>query len=215
MSVQIQNFFLGVDEYTVASGIVSVDLVDFANNIVTASGTYFIIDGAVTSGTFSPIVVGGAVDAYKMSYDPADDFASLMGPTEFKVHATNDAWEVSERDYHLTYGYKISFDNLAHKYIDFGYQNRIVVRARAENLASCPKESAEANWFETRSLFFKDLTCSIVGTPYDNKDLSAYINAITTAYYYGRVCRLVVNAKDFAGNEMEPFILIYTIEDET
>lgn len=215
MSVEIRNFFLGVDEYTEASGAVSVDLVDFADNIVTASGTYFVIDGTVASGTFLPIVVGGAVSAYKMSYDPADDFVSLMGPTEFTVRAMNDVWEVSEKDYYLTFGYKVSFDNLVNKYIDFGHQNRIVVRASAENLASCTKEDAEANWFETRSMFFKDLACSIVGTPYDTKNLSAYINAITTAYYYGRVCTLVVNVKDFAGNEMEPFILIYTIEDET
>jgi len=137
-----------------------------------------------------------------------------MLSTSFKVYAINEKGVSSEEEYYLTFGYKVSFDNLVNRYMDFGYQNQIVVRASAENLASCTKESAEANWFETRSMFYKDLACSIVGTIYENKDLSAYINA-TADYYYGKICTLVVNAKDFAGNEMEPFILVYTIEDET
>ena len=221
MSVYIQNFSLDVGGYTTASGKICVDLVDYAENIATITGTYFVIDGTITSGTFSPIVVPGAHSAYRMCYDPIDDFESLMGPTEFIVYASNVVGEFSEEDYYLTYGYKISFDNSSYRYMDFGYQNKIVVRAVAENLASCPKESGKAIWFESsaKCYFHKDLSCSVVGIGppryYGEEGLSAYINPITSAYYYGRICRLVVRAKDFAGNEMEPFILVYTIEEES
>jgi len=218
--VIIRNFSLDIDQYMTASSGVCVELVDYHEKINTVSGTYFSVDGTVISGTFTSITVPGVTasgSAYRMCYDPIDDFSSLMGPTEFKVHAVNGKGVISEEDYYLTYGYKINFYNSTYRYIDFGYQNKVVVRASAENLASCPKESAEAVWFESRpkSYFQQDLGCSIVGLPYENKDLSAHINPLTAAYYYGRVCRLVVNAKDFAGNEMEPFILVYTIEEET
>lgn len=209
MGVEISNFSLGEDEYASAAIPIYVNLVDYAHNITTASGTYFEIDGTSVSGTFSPLTISGSVGAYRMSYDPADDFSSLMGPTTFTVHALNDIGETSEKDYYLTYGYKVKFNNFD---MDFGYGTQVVVRIVAENLASCPKKDSTAYWFETRQQYSKDLSCSIESNPIG--ELSASIYPQSTAYFYGQTYRVVVTAKDFSGNEMETFILVYTIENE-
>lgn len=205
LSLKISNFSLGEGEYTTASGNICVDVTDDWYNVVT-SGTYFKVDGTQVSGTYIPIV-----DGYRMCYDPVDDFESLMGQTTFTVHAENDNGDILERDYYLAYGYKIEFENLKNKYIDFGYENKIVVRMTAENLASCPKESTDAYWFETKHQHFSDLACVIRGS-YLN-DLSASIYPQSTTYFYGKTYRLVVNARDFAGNEMEEFVLVYKIQN--
>ncbi len=212
---EILNFFLDEDQYTTASSVAWANIVDYYRQINTDQ-TYFLVDGAVVSGTFTAITVSGVTasgTAYRMSYDPADDFGSLGGPTLFRVHVENDLGGVYEEDYYLTFGYRIDFENTDHKYIDFGHQKQVVVRTLVENLASCPKESGEAYWFETRSLPYNDLRCYIKGSYIDG--LPAKIYPQSTTYFYGQVCRVVVNARDFAGNKMEPFILVYTIEDES
>jgi len=213
MSLTIYNFFLGTEEYTTATGSVYVDLVDYANHITTATGTYFIINNTIVSGTFSALTVSGAVSAYRMFYDPIDDFSSLMGPTEFTVKVSNNIGQTTTKDYSLTYGYKVDFENMDREWIDFDFDNHVVVRMTAENLASCPKTTANAYWFETKQQPHSDLSVSIRGS-YIN-DLTASIYPDSTAYFYGKTYRLVVTAKDYSGNEMEPFVLVYTIENET
>jgi hypothetical protein len=206
-SLKISNFSLSIDEYTSAYDSICVDVTDDVYNVVT-SGTYFIINGTVTSGTFTPII-----DGYTMCYDPIDDFASLMGPTTFTVHAENDNGDSLERDYYLTYGYKVEFDNIYRTGYDFDYENKIVVRMTAENLASCPKTTTDAYWFETEGRKSKDLSAYIRVTGGIN-ELSASIYPDSTAYFYEKEFRVVITAKDYAGNEMEPFILVYKIEDK-
>lgn len=205
-SLKISNFSLAEGEYTSALGTICVDITDDWYSVVT-SGTYFEFDGTQVSGTFSSIT-----DGYRMCYDPVDDFSSLMGSTTVIVHAENDNGDVLEKDYYLTYGYKVEFSNWDRKLIDFGFENKIVVRMRAENLMSCPKESVDAYWFETKSLYHKDLSCSIRGSYIE--DLTASIFPQSTAYFYGKTYRLVVNASDFAANKMQEFVLEYTIEDK-
>lgn len=212
--VEIGNFFLDVEQFVTSSSEVYVDLVDYYHQIDTVSGTYFMVDGVVVSGTFTVITVSGSTSAYRMAYDPTDDFSSLDGSTQFKVRAESVKGLASraEKDYYLTYGYKVEFENMDRKWMDFGYDNQIVVRMEVENLASCPKISADAYWFETKQQQYTDLGVSIKGTYIDG--LSASIFPQSTTYFYGKTYRLVVNAKDFSGNEMEPFILVYTIEDK-
>jgi hypothetical protein len=48
----------------------------------------------------------------------------------------------------------------------------------------------------------------------ENRDLLGQIKPLSTAYFYNKKFKLVVTAKDFNGNEMEPLILNYTIEDK-
>ena len=207
LSLKISNFSLSIDEYTTAYDSVCVDVTDDVYSVVT-SGTYFIINGTVTSGTFSAIA-----DGYTMCYDPLDDFASLTGPTVFTIHAENDNGDRLERDYYLTYGYKVEFDNIYRTGYDFDYNNKIVVRMTAENLVSCPKTSTDAYWFETLDQLNKDLGATIRGTGGTN-ELPASIYPDSTAYFYEKEFRVVITARDFAGNVMEPFVLVYKIEDE-
>jgi hypothetical protein len=100
--------------------------------------------------------------------------------------------------------------------MDYGFGNKIIVRVTAENYASCPKISSLAWDFDSREQFNNDLGASIVGRfqAYDYGDMPAEIYPKSTAYFYGKEFRIVLNVKDFAGNKMEPLILSYRIEDK-
>jgi len=209
LSLKISNFSLAEGEYSAASGTICVDVTDDVYNVVT-SGTYFIIDDTVASGTsttYTPIV-----DGYRMCYDPVDNFVSITGATTFTVHAQNNNGDVLERDYYLASGYVVEYDNRAQ---DYDYNSQVVVRMTAENYASCPTSSTYAYWFTTEQNLPKDLTASIVGIPWGVKDLTAEIAPQTdTMFVYGKVIKVEVRAKDLAGNEMPPYIFEFKIEDK-
>jgi hypothetical protein len=209
-SIKIHNFSLDEGEYTTASGFISVDVTDDTCPITT-SGTYFKVNGIQVPTTLEAIY-----DGYRLFYDPADDFASISGPTVFTVHAENDCGKVIEKDYYLTFGYIVSYENSKLNEIDYGYYKKVAVRVVAENYATCPKVSSLAWEFESRSMANVDLSASITGRfhAWDDKSLPARIYPQSTAYFYGKEIRVVVNAKDFSGNDMEPFVLVYKIEDK-
>ncbi len=205
-SLKISNFSLAEGEYSAASGTVCVDVTDDVYNVVT-SGTYFIIDETVTSGTFTPIT-----DGHRMCYDPVDNFASLLGSTTLTVYAQNDNGDILERDFYVTSGCLVEYDNETQ---DYGFGNTVVVRMTAENFASCPLTNTDAYWFTTVQKITKDLTATIIGIPWGELDLGASITPQTdTIFFYGKVFTVEIRAKDFAGNEMTPYIFEFQIEDK-
>ena len=212
LSLKISNFSLGIGEYTTASGFISVDITDDECPVST-SGTYFMVDGIQASSTFS-----GINDGYRMFYNPEDDFSSLEGPTVFTVHAENECGKILEQDFYLTFGYIVEYINRPElsSNMDYGFGHKIAVRVVAENYASCPQTSSLAWEFESKPQFNNDLRASIVGRfhAWDYNDMLATIYPQSTAYFYGKEFRVVVKAKDFAGNQMEPLILAYRIEDK-
>jgi hypothetical protein len=205
LSLYIHNFSLNVDEYMYADQVLSVDVIDDVHNVVT-SGTYFMVDGVQV-----PVTYSGIDDGYRVFFDAADDYASLEGPTTITVRAENDNGDAYTRDYYVTFGYIVEYIN---KKIDFGLNKKIGVRMTAEDNASCPVFSTDGYWFETLQADSNDLTASIFAVPEDSADLTASLIPHTTAYTYGKVFRVVLTCKDFAGNEMEPFIFEYKIEDQ-
>jgi len=205
-SLKISNFSLAEGEYSTASGTICVDVTDDIYNVVT-SGTYFIIDETVTSGTFTPIT-----DGYRMCYDPVDNFASILGSTTLTVHAQNDNGDILERDFYVTSGYSVEYYN---EIQDYGFDSTVVVRMTAENFASCPLTNTDAYWFTTVQKLTDNLTATIVGMPWGELDLGASIVPQTdTIYFYGKVFTVEIRAKDFAGNEMPPYTFEFQIEDK-
>jgi hypothetical protein len=205
-SLKISNFSLAEGEYSSASGTICVDVTDDIYSVVT-SGTYFIIDETVTSGTFTPIT-----DGHKMCYDPIDNFASILGATTLTVHAQNDNGDILERDFYVTSGYSVEYDNETQ---DYGFGSTVVVRMTAENFASCPLTNTDAYWFTTVQKETDNLTATIVGMPWGELDLGASIVPQTdTIYFYGKVFTIEIRAKDFAGNEMPPYTFEFQIEDK-
>lgn len=204
--IKITNFSLDIGQYTNAEGFISVDILDDTCPIST-SGTILLVDGVEVSTTLS-----GITNGYTLYYDPLDDFESLNGPTTFTVHAENECGDVLEKDFYLTFGYVVEYDNTG---FDYGFGNKVAVRVTAENMASCPKEESVAFIFETADYKQKDLGASIVAKPFaqSQEDMPATIYPQSTAYFYGKEFEIVVRARDFAGKEMEPFILRYKIED--
>jgi len=159
LSLKISNFSLDIDEYASASGTICVDITDDVYNVIT-SGSYFIIGETITSGTsFIPIT-----DGYTMCYDSPTDFDNILGATTFTVHATNDNGDILERDFYVTSGYIVEYDN---RIQDYGLGNQVVVRATAENLASCPDTGVDAYFFTTAPKFGIDLPATIVGMAYN------------------------------------------------
>lgn len=206
-SLKITNFSLDEGEYTTADGFISVDIEDDECPVST-SGTVLLVDG-----TQVPTTLSGITNGYRLYYDPTDNFESLSGPTTFTVHAENECGDVLEKDYYLTFGYIVEYDN---KGLDYGYGTEVAVRVTAENMASCPNEDSVAYIFETEHYREKDLGAFITGKPLDKdrEDLPASIYPQSTAYFYGKEFEVIVNAKDFAGKSMETFVLRYRIEDD-
>lgn len=211
-SLKIANFSLDIGGYTQASNSIYVDVTDDICPVST-SGTYFVVDDIKVSVTFSGIDYG-----YRMFYDSLDDFISLEGPTVFTVHAENECGQVLEQDFYLTFGYIVEYINSPDDLnnIDYGYNNKVAVRVTAEDYASCPQVNSLAWAFESRAQYNRDLGASITGRfhAWDYSDMSAKIYPLSTAYFYGKQFTVIINTKDFAGNQMEPLILTYRIEDK-
>jgi hypothetical protein len=212
LSLKISNFSLGIGEYTTASGFISIDITDDECPVST-SGTYFMVDDLRV-----PVIFSDIEDGYRMFYNPNDDYISLEGSTVFTVHAENECNKVLEQDFYLTFGYIVEYTNRQELFdnIDYGFQQKIVVRVTAENYASCPQVSSLAWDFESKPQANVDLGASIVGKfhAWEYNEMLAKIYPHSTAYFYGKEFRVVVKAKDFAGNQMEPLILNYRIEDK-
>ena len=210
LSLKISNFSLGIGEHTTASGFISVDITDDECPVST-SGTYFMIDDIRV-----PVVFSDIEDGYRMFYDPDDDFASLEGATVFTVHAENECNKVLEQDFYLTFGYIVEYTNRQELLdnIDYGFQQKVIARVTAENYASCPQVSSLAWDFESKPQANVDLGASIVGKfhAWEYNEMPAKIYPHSTAYFYGKEFKVVVKAKDFAGNQMEPLVLNYRIE---
>lgn len=210
LSLKISNFSLETGEWEQATSTISVDVTDDVYS-VTASGCYFKVNGQQVSVTTS-----GITDGYRVFYDPANDFDDIEGPAVITAHGENNNGDVLEQDYSLTFGYIVEYTNYERFGWNYGQGEKVVVRMSAENLATCPEFSADAYWFETREIDRRELTASITGEySYDGtNDLNASIYPQSTAYFYGKIFRVKLNAKDLAGNEMEPLEFEFKIEDK-
>jgi len=211
-SLYITNFFPSIGECTIASGSIYVDVMD-SECPVSMSNTYFMVNDIRVPVTFSVIENG-----YRMFYNPDDDFASIEGSTVFTVHAENECDKILEQDFYLTSGYIVEYINREELIdsTDYGFSKKIVARVTAENYASCPQITSLAWDFESKTQPNNDLTASITGKFHASEynDMQAIIYPHSTAYFYGKEFKVVVKAKDFAGNQMEPLILNYRIEDK-
>ncbi len=220
LSLKISNFVPSADDYAYTGDGISVDITDDVYSVLTSAS------GIPCSGTCClkvdntavPVTFSGITDGYRMYYTPTDGFSALDGSTEFTVHAENSNGDVLERDYYLTYGYLVEYDNTERVGLGYGYGTQVLVRMAGENLATCPKFSADAYYFTTELRRPVDLSASIVGlaVPEDYMypvDLGTQISPQSTAFFYGKTFRVILNAKDFAGNEMEPYEFEFKIED--
>lgn len=209
-SLKIANFSLDIDEYSGVSEGISVDVLDDVYG-VSVSGTYFEVEGQALPVTFS-----GIEDGYRMSYSSPDDFSSLTGVTVFTAHAENLNNNILEEDFYLTFGYLVTHNNYPRFGLNYGYNKKVVVRVAAENMASCPKESADSNYFITERRKSGDLGVSITGMFHASAEsnLSMEIYPQSLAYFYGKEFEVIIKAHDFSGNEIEPYILMYKIEEK-
>lgn len=210
-ALQIDNFFLDVDEYVKSTATMYVDITDKRGIPIDTVNSYFIIDGVpVTSGIWFTPVSRPTASGYRMYYDPSGDFVA-DDSTEVIVHAQNVINDWLEQTYYLLWGYNLIVN--ATELHSWGWDKEVIVWSTASNLARCPAESADAWHFRTAPKPFKDLSASIV-PQVKHKDLSAVIYPISTAIYYDGTYKITVNLKDSAGNEMPPFILEFTVEDK-
>ena len=216
-ALEVDNFFLEVDEYTTSAGIMSVDIYDKRRIPVSTTNSYFVVSGTQVPVTFSgievhttdlgqPIVASG----YRMFFDsPTDFFADE--PVEIVAHGANIIGDVIEQTYYLLYGYNLIYDTPPE--VVWGWGDQIIVWATAKNKASCPTQSTDAWWFEIRPPEHADLGATIVPTGYANLPATIYPQLQPNTFFYGANVKVIVRAKDEAGNEMEPFVLNFTIED--
>jgi len=204
MTILIDNFSIGIGEWTLVSDLVSfsVDATD-ATFGITTTGTYFLRDGQQVTTTFS-----GITDGYKMFYSPASVVSS--GTITLTAHVTNTISGTAEQDFSLLYGFNLLFDGL----VNWGPLRVVDTLVQGTNTVLCPNTEGEGFIFTTADLLSVDLGATI--TPIEFVDLSATIYPQSTSFFYAKTFTVTVSGvKDFSGNQMEPYILTFTIEDPT
>jgi hypothetical protein len=206
LSLKISDLSIVEGQYVNADGTLCVDITDDVYNVV-AGGCYFTLGDTVVSGILTTIDGG-----YRLCYNPVDSFASILDTVVFTARAENDHGDVLTKDFYLTSGYVVEYDNVGQ---DYGWGNKIIIRMAAENFASCPKTGVFAYEVETVAKESRDLIAIITGWPVmPYKDLPAIINPHSTAFFYGKTFRVELRAKDYSGNEMVPFVFEFKIEDK-
>lgn len=196
------DFFLEKDKYTTVSSIVWIDIIDYLYPI-DLENTYLAVDGAVVSGTWFEDIPNGK----RLYYNPLDDFYS-DGVLIYSLHAESSIGEVEEKDFYLLYGYDVAPKDI----VDWGANNRVVVRLEAQNLVFCPNKEGAAFDFVTSDLKSFNLGCTI--NPVGYIDLSVKILPQSKVFYYGKTYTIKLkNIKDYAGNIMPDFEYTFTIED--
>ena len=85
-------------------------------------------------------------------------------------------------------------------------------------MASCPTEGSYAYWIVPFENVPKDLSASITGVPefppLSETYLSASIYPQSTAFEYGKEFTVVLTCSDYGNNQMTPYIMKFTVEDQ-
>lgn len=201
-SLFVGNFFIETDRFTTASSTAWIDLIDYLYSIDT-DNTYLYVNDVVASGIYFEDIPNGK----RLYYNPVDDFYST-GVMVYTVHVESTIHEVEEKNFYLLYGYDLQLNEV----VDWGPNNKIVVRITAQNLAFCPNTVGESFDFTTVDLDSINLPCTITAIGYI--DLPIMISPQSTAFFYGRTYTVKVkNVKDFAGNVMPDLEYTFTIEN--
>jgi len=196
------DFFIDRDNYTTASSIAWVDIVDYLYPINTDE-TFLYVDDVLASGIYFEDIPNGK----RLYYDPLNDFYT-DGVLTYSIHSENIMGEVEDKDFYLLYGYDLRINEV----LDWGPNENVLVRAEAQNLVFCPGLAGEAYDFTTVDLESINLRCFI--TPVGWEDLNFKITPQSTVFFYGKTYTVrLENVKDFAGNIMPDLEYTFTIED--
>ena len=204
MTIVIDNFSIGVEDWISVSDLnyFAVDVVETASGVsISTSGTYFIHDGQTVPTTYSGISGG-----YTCYYTPSGVYSD--GTIDLTIHAENTISGVSERTFHLLYGYNAKFE----EWVDWGPHVQVDIRAQASNLVRCPNTVGEGFYFITADLRAVNLGATIRAI--ESVDLGAKIYPQSTCFFYGSTYTITVSGvRDFNLNEMEPYVFSFTIEN--
>ncbi len=200
-AILIENFSIELEEWLALSGVTNfcVDVIDQADCPVSTSGTYFMINEVPVATTYSGITGG---------YTFCCNIPTVSGGLIVTMHAENECGEVKEQDYNFLFGYRAEFTEGT----DWGPGQDITIWSTAKNAVICPNTETYATFFETKELESKDLSAYILPTGAAN--LGAEIYPQTKSFLYGYTYKITVSGiKDYSGNEMEPIVFSFTIED--
>lgn len=209
--IKISKLSIECDSYINSNDYFYVDVTDDTCK-VSVSGTYMEINGVRVDTNIS-----GIEDGYRLIFYINNNLDMFDGETEVHVHGENELGDFVDSYNYLTFGYMIEYINSPDGFGEYSYNSRVSVRVTAEDMMSCPSDCTYGYNFYTGDLASRDLSSSIVGRYFDKDgadDLAASIYPVSTAYFYGKEFEVVLTAKDFSGNEMEPFIFRYKIQDK-
>jgi hypothetical protein len=201
-SLFLDGFFLNIDEFTAASGVGYVDIVDYIYEINNET-----IQITKDDTTISGIVIEDIPNGRRVYFDPLDDFYS-DGELVISVYAESVYGEVLEEDFYLLYGYNIELDEDG---VVWDAATRVYVSATASNAVVCNNVEGAHYYFDTMDYFSFNLGAYI--NPVESRDLGFSIYPQSTAFYYGQTYTVTVSGvRDYHGNQMEPFTYTFTIE---
>jgi hypothetical protein len=199
-SISVENFSMTIEEWLPRDDVTGfyVDVSDNGCDIST-SGTYFMFDDVPIATTYS-----GIYNGYRFFCNTP----TISGGLVVTMHAENECGEVKEQDYTILFGYRAEFT----EDIDWGPAQDVTIWAKANNTVDCPNTESFATYFETKELEYKDLNAYIL--PTGSANLGAEIHPQTKAFLPGFTYTVTVSGvKDYSGNQMEPIVFTFTIEN--
>lgn len=201
-SLFVSGFFLNTDDFTMASGVGHVDIIDHIYDI---DETTIVItkDSLILTEVFIEDIPNGK----RIFFNPLDDFYSET-EIALSIYAESVYGEVLEETFYLLFGYNIELNE---RPLLWGASTRVYVQAVASNLAVCPNVEGTSYYFDTRDHFSLNLQASINAV--ESLDLMCSIYPQSTAFYYGKTYTVKIsNVKDYHGNVMPDFEYVFTIE---
>lgn len=182
-------------------------LIDFSADVIdpvygiTTSGTYFIDNGERVDPYFTTISGG-----YHISYPTVPSGNMVLG-----LMAENTASGTLYEEYEFHFGYTVEWNEVNY----WGTDTLVPVFIIADNGTIAPAREYFSTFFRTHRIHSSSLSSEISLDGSGGLDIGAAIYPQHSAFVYGRTFTVTVSGiKDFSGNEIEPQIFTFTIEDE-
>jgi len=135
------------------------------------------------------------------------------GPSAYG--SPSDVLPVIKREvFALLSGYKVKYQHSRKEEDKFPLNSRVYVYSSAENKAYKVNKCSVGYYVTVRHLKHTELTAS-VDTKHVTLDLGASVYILTPAFEHGKTLTMELNCIDNAGNQMLPFVIVFTIEEES
>ena len=200
MSINIENFSIGLDEFKYCDNpiVFSVDITDSIYGITT-SGTYFTENGFLVVDTLQPIT-----DGYRLSYTTTPSGNMLL-----VANASNTNGDTLSASFDLLYGYNVLWEAVNY----WGPSKEVPINVMASNTALASNTAYFSTFFRTKAFEVSDLEIGITAEGSGYSDLLCDIKPQSKYFLQGKTYTVTISGiKDFSGNVLSTKIFSFSVE---